>query len=77
MEVVRLACQDCAAICALEGREYALLKVDGVLSKEAQEKAVAQHWMDCRARANSAHSRWRYVASVDVATGRRINALQV
>ena len=65
------------AVCALEGRGYVLLRKDAVRSKDAREKAVVQGWMDCRARANGAHSRWRCVASVDVATGRPIDALQV
>ena len=65
------------AVCAPEGRGYVLLREDAARSKEAHGKAVVQGWMDCRARANGAHSRWSCVASVDVATGRPIDALQV
>ena len=65
------------AICALEGRECVLLRAYAARSKDAHGKAVAQRWMDCRARAYGAYTRWRYVASVEVAIGRRIDALQV
>ena len=53
------------------------LMEDAARCKEAHGKAVAQRWMDCRARAYGAYTRWRYVASVEVAIGRRIDALQV
>lgn len=65
------------AICALDGIECVLLMEDAVRSKDAREKAPVQRCMDCRAVANGAHSRWCCVASVDVAIGRRIDALQV
>ena len=65
------------AVCALDGLGCVLLMGDAARSKDAREKAAVQGRLGCRARAYGAHSRWRYAASVEVATCRRIDSLQV